>query len=180
MNFDKLNAISKMLNTVDEQEQQTRKSVMSRRWFVRTLAGSIVSAAAVAVALRAMACEHNTCNPINTCIAADTCTPSNLCATSNTCNAGNTCSPSFNTCQTTNKCVGANACTHDNNCDTGNTCNINTCNGGNTCNSNNQCYTQNNCNGNIPRVWIQPEKTNMKLNRSLIGWVQRSSLTRSG
>ena len=151
MNIDKLQALAQALKATDEQEQQTRQSGISRRWFVRTL-GMAVGAAVVGVNFRAKAGKNcpdghgDTCNAeANYCGTNNVCTPSNVCRTSDNCQSGNTCSGSFNTCQTSNSCTGGgNSCSSDNNCD------INTCTGGNKCSSNtcrvsNGCDLSNNC-----------------------------------
>ena len=123
-----------MLNATDKQEQQSRKAVISRRWFVRSLA---VTAAAIAAAslpkaraqdvVELLQCQHdntkdcnggtnicydgNYCGTVNTC-STNVCRAANECSsgTSNTCNRSNNCAPnqcmSYNYCATYNQCHG--------------------------------------------------------------------------
>jgi len=131
-----LNSLGKELEASDKQEQGLRQSMMSRRWFVRALAGvaaatmfgSSQTSEAADCNGQANTCDTNTCGPANTC-------EPNTCQTSNTCNPANECT-------TANRCDAANTCTTTNNsvCATGNVCQTNTCNADNTCNYN-TCYT---------------------------------------
>src|ERR1035437_3878393 len=107
MNTDRLKEIGKMLNATDKQEQQTRKAVMSRRWFVRSLAVTAMAITAASLQnARAQVqpdsvCQHaNTggCNPSNSCQDGNSCsgTTSNNCKV-NQCMTNNTCGCSFGT-----------------------------------------------------------------------------------
>jgi len=136
-----LQSLRDELQSGDQKEQQERKSVRSRRWFMRTLAG----AAAGAVLGTAMDADA-ACSPpggTNTCSAANTCGV-NTCAP-NTCGTNNTCTT--NSCTTGNVCTAVNNCTTANNqtCATGNTCTTNTCTANNNCTFNtcttNTCAT---------------------------------------
>ena len=140
---EKLKALGEELKAADEQERQARKSVTSRRGFVRILSYTAVAAIAGSAIFNANAsacgsnttpCSGNTeCN-INTCgtTKSNTCDP-NECIISNTC--GTTSGGSSNTCDH-NTCDHGNTCYEGDTCNHGNTCDKNICDasGGNTCN----------------------------------------------
>ena len=123
MNIDKLQALAKALKATDEQEQQTRKSVMSRRWFVRTLLGTVASAAILGMgsSAKAIDCdEMNACSSMNVCgpapntCSGNTCSP-NVCISSNLCNPKNYCA-TWNSCYVSDACLGDDGCHLTNNC----------------------------------------------------------------
>lgn len=145
MDIGKLQALGKMLKAADEQEKQSRKSPMTRRWFIRALAAT-AAAVAVGASLKGKAdvgpdglCGTNT----GGCSGGNTCSTSNSCATT-----GNTCAP--NTCVNNNTCgCGALDNTNPNTC-TPNNCSPNSCGGAtgsNTCNASNPCSVSNTCTG---------------------------------
>ena len=155
MNIDKLQTLAKALKAADEQEQQIRKSVMSRRWFVRTLTVAAM-AAAVLPAQKAEASQNcggaaqNSCSSGN-CRTGNTC-GTNVCSNGNSC-SGNSCTNSnTSSCPSDNVCsgdtCGANACPSNNTCQgdsctASNSCNNNICTGGNSCPSGgNTCHNQ--------------------------------------
>ena len=164
-----LQALRQELSCSDRQEQQERRSLFSRRWFVRTLAGAAVGASAFARVNPASAnqpgCDAthaNNCLLNNTCENNDACGPNtcvldNVCGkpgsvgggNGNTCNISNTCNT--DTCSGTtgggNICAWFNACTAH-----GNLCTVNQCQSWNQCISNtcqvsNTCTLRNRCNG---------------------------------
>ena len=135
MNDDKLKAIGKILNAADEQEQQSRKSAMSRRWFIRTL-GGVAAAVAMGAGSKANAVVCDGCNTgtLHPCPLQYVCHTGDTCGTGgNTCNSGNTCETTFD-CTKSNECVVNNVCYTTNHCSPSNTCD-----NGNICLSSNQC-----------------------------------------
>jgi hypothetical protein len=146
MNTDKLKEIGSMLNDADKQEQQSRKTVMSRRWFVRTLT---VTATAIAAASlqKAMGQEVQPGNLKNCNVVTD----NNVCTVitgNNVCSGGpagyNVCN--INMCQVSNTCgctwpTSGNVAT--------NSCQTNWCQP-NSCAAQNSCVKSNTCNGSSP------------------------------
>lgn len=128
----------------DEEEKCERRSLQSRRWFIRALAGGTAGAVALGLVESSQGacttydngCNTNTCAP-NTCDSGNVCQTSNSC-TGNTCSAGNICQAT-NTCAggNTETCASANACVSDA-CNAGNTCNLNACTT-NTCKTTDSC-----------------------------------------
>jgi hypothetical protein len=133
MNDDKLKAIGKLLNAVDNNEQ-AHKSEMSRRWFIRTL-GGMASLVVLGLANRAegMTCDGCYGRALNPCTMNFVCDAGFACASSNTCSSGNSCSADF-TCTSGNECVVNNTCSTSNKCSKDDSChNGNICTSGNSC-----------------------------------------------
>src|SRR5882724_2217064 len=108
--MDKLNnqlkALREELKAVDAKEHETRRSAMSRRWFVRALT---MTTAGIAVLGAQDAGAANCGGQSNSCTASlNSCTPSNTCSP-NTCTTRNVCTS--NTCKEANTCENKNACT---------------------------------------------------------------------
>jgi hypothetical protein len=151
MDEDKLKDFKLELEAADDKERETRGTVISRRAFIRYLAGATAAAAALLLARDANA---GTCNP-NTVLCTQ---PSNTCISSNS----GGCNGLRNTCQSVNNCIGGtinscsyNECFTSNSCGTGgatqNTCNIvNMCDQTNDCSAGNWCLgTRNSCDPNL-------------------------------
>lgn len=153
-----LTVLRKELKAADALEQLTRRSIMSRRWFVRSLG---VATGAVALGLlenaNAGTCVTNTvgCSGSNSCTTnscnsgtKNTCDPNTCGAGGNTCNSGGA-----NTCTHQNQCLQSNQCgcspyQGDSGGGGGNTCAPNECDNGNPCTNTcnpNTCYPQNLC-----------------------------------
>jgi hypothetical protein len=140
MNKDDLAALGQELVNADEAERRSRSLLVSRRGFVRYLAG-VVGLSATGVMLSRSA-NGGTCSDDN-----EGCAPP---GGSNTCTGTwNTCETSANSCSTNlckydNWCIGSkNTCTTDNSCAFWNECEESA----NTCTSGNQCLTTNTCGG---------------------------------
>jgi len=150
MNTDRLKEIGKMLNAADKQEQQSRSSVMSRRWFVRALTLGIAGAAV----MNSQPAKANNCDGSpDACTAGNKCTNGNICETSNTCYTKNDCTGNYNTCDTSDSCGskgGTNTCTKDNHCSEIHSCTTNSCSYDNLCDATNNCTTNTCVHTNTP------------------------------
>lgn len=144
-----LKFLREQLDDFDRGKSEVPKSLLSRRWFVRTLSLSAAAAWALGHTRIALAndaackavpgTESNSCST-NTCTASDNCPRVNTCSSSNECHGGG---------QLSNTCSGANNCTIENTCNRNGS---NNCSGQNRCNGNgagseNKCVTQNICGG---------------------------------
>jgi hypothetical protein len=141
-----LHLLRQELVSQDKKAEVERRSLASRRWFVRALASSIAGGVVLGTArtARAESCGTDTCSNTDTCVSnscnENTCSQGNFCDSSNTCMTSNTCTAADNcsqtdTCSTTNinQCVGL-----------GNSCKMNVCTGGNDCTFN-TCATSDSC-----------------------------------
>jgi hypothetical protein len=141
-----LKSLAAELQATDSKERENRKKVMSRRWFIRALAGAVGAiggATLMTSTAEAAGCgeEADTCN-LNVCHSNNTCRP-NTCQTSNLCVNNNTCSQR-NTCQSTNNCSTSNDCRSNNTCNY-DYCDVDDCYTRNRCNIQNHCTTDDQC-----------------------------------
>jgi hypothetical protein len=163
-----LQSLRQELADCDRQEQQKRKLVFSRRWFVQALGGLGLGVLAVESAEADRPCANDTCSATtanlctlnNFCVGGvqdcnpNTCVATNSCGTqqqtgTNTCGAkGNTCTVE-NTCIKTNNCKALNQCLGTtgapNVCSVNNTCATNSCKRS----SQNWCQKTNTCTTNL-------------------------------
>lgn len=168
MNAQELDSLRQQLLDADSHEQNERPSLVSRRWFVRTLAGSAAAGLAIGTARPARAdcdidncgedtcavdaCNQNTCSP-NTCTQQNTCVQSNVCDPSHICTDGNTCQHlnTMNCAATAHNSCGRNQCDMEDNCTT-NTCNFDACQinrcGFNQCTTADTCIQDDSCGTN--------------------------------
>lgn len=152
MNTQSLSTLISELRAADEQEQHTRTTMMSRRWFIRAFAAAAVVADAGGDTGLAGQCATNTegctggtnlCG-VNTCNGvANTCSEQNKCNEENICQGGskNTCSgdpgPGVNSCYANNTCGQLQG--------SGNVCRLNVCYNKHVCQASNVCNGTNSC-----------------------------------
>lgn len=119
-NQKKIDALSKKLKAIDEQEAKTHPAEGTRRWFFRALTfglgGAVLGKTVVANAMPGYCftsnrpCDMDTCGPDgNICRNKNMCSINNICHEYNACTEINECSD--NTCENKNICHSWNMCT---------------------------------------------------------------------